>query len=150
MVRFPSLRDVYWQPRRRAGHSDPEVGRTRGPQPGSPGCTKGPRAICPPGRDANGPTATTVGRGSGEPSAVVAQSGEQTANVQAGRGALADIDVRLDRVTKQFGDVNAVDDLTLEIEDGEFFSLLGPSGCGKTTSLRMIGGFEEPTAGTIY
>jgi spermidine/putrescine transport system ATP-binding protein len=63
---------------------------------------------------------------------------------------LADIDVRLDRVTKQFGDVNAVDDLTLEIEDGEFFSLLGPSGCGKTTSLRMIGGFEEPSAGIIY
>jgi spermidine/putrescine transport system ATP-binding protein len=63
---------------------------------------------------------------------------------------LADIDVRLDRVTKRFGDVTAVDDLTLEIEDGEFFSLLGPSGCGKTTSLRMIGGFEELSAGTIY
>jgi spermidine/putrescine transport system ATP-binding protein len=53
-------------------------------------------------------------------------------------------------VTKLFGDVTAVDDLTLEIPSGEFFSLLGPSGCGKTTTLRMIGGFEEPSIGTIY
>jgi spermidine/putrescine transport system ATP-binding protein len=59
-------------------------------------------------------------------------------------------DVRLDRVTKQFDDVTAVDDVSLEIEHGSFFALLGPSGCGKTTTLRMIGGFEEPTAGTIY
>jgi spermidine/putrescine transport system ATP-binding protein len=58
-------------------------------------------------------------------------------------------DVRLERVTKRFGDFTAVDDLTLAIEHGEFFSLLGPSGCGKTTTLRMIGGFEELTAGTI-
>jgi spermidine/putrescine transport system ATP-binding protein len=63
---------------------------------------------------------------------------------------LTEADVRLDRVTKRFGDVVAVDDLTLDIERGEFFSLLGPSGCGKTTSLRMIGGFEEPTEGTIF
>jgi spermidine/putrescine transport system ATP-binding protein len=59
-------------------------------------------------------------------------------------------DVRLDRVTKRFGDVVAVDELSLEIRHGEFFSLLGPSGCGKTTTLRMIGGFEEVTAGTVY
>jgi len=59
-------------------------------------------------------------------------------------------DVRLDRVTKRFHDVTAVDNLSLDIEAGEFFSLLGPSGCGKTTTLRMIGGFEETTAGTIY
>jgi spermidine/putrescine transport system ATP-binding protein len=59
-------------------------------------------------------------------------------------------DVRLDRVTKRFGDVTAVDDLSLTINRGEFFSLLGPSGCGKTTTLRMIGGFEEATVGTIY
>jgi spermidine/putrescine transport system ATP-binding protein len=58
-------------------------------------------------------------------------------------------DVRLERVTKRFGDVIAVDDLTLDIERGEFFSLLGPSGCGKTTTLRMIGGFEEVTSGTV-
>jgi spermidine/putrescine transport system ATP-binding protein len=59
-------------------------------------------------------------------------------------------DVRLDRVTKRFDDVVAVDDLSLEIPRGSFFALLGPSGCGKTTTLRMIGGFEEPTAGAIY
>jgi spermidine/putrescine transport system ATP-binding protein len=63
---------------------------------------------------------------------------------------LADIDVRLERVTKQFGDVVAVDDVSLDISEGEFFSMLGPSGCGKTTTLRMIGGFEDPSAGTIY
>jgi spermidine/putrescine transport system ATP-binding protein len=59
-------------------------------------------------------------------------------------------DIRLDRVTKRFGDVTAVDDLSLTVDRGEFFSLLGPSGCGKTTTLRMVGGFEETTAGTIY
>jgi len=59
-------------------------------------------------------------------------------------------DVRLERVTKNFDDVVAVDDLSLEIPRGSFFALLGPSGCGKTTTLRMIGGFEEPTAGAIY
>jgi spermidine/putrescine transport system ATP-binding protein len=58
-------------------------------------------------------------------------------------------DVRLDRVTKRFHDVVAVDDLSLDIVRGEFFSMLGPSGCGKTTTLRMIGGFEEVTAGII-
>ncbi|HET9416194.1 MAG TPA: ABC transporter ATP-binding protein [Candidatus Limnocylindria bacterium] len=58
-------------------------------------------------------------------------------------------DVRLDHVTKRFGDFTAVDDLSLSIADGEFFSMLGPSGCGKTTTLRMIGGFEDVTAGTI-
>jgi spermidine/putrescine transport system ATP-binding protein len=63
---------------------------------------------------------------------------------------VAEIDVRLERVTKRFADVTAVDDLSLEIERGQFFSLLGPSGCGKTTTLRMIGGFEEPTAGSVY
>jgi spermidine/putrescine transport system ATP-binding protein len=59
-------------------------------------------------------------------------------------------DVRLENVTKRFDDVVAVDDLTLDVESGMFYALLGPSGCGKTTTLRMIGGFEEPTAGTIY
>jgi len=59
-------------------------------------------------------------------------------------------DVRLERVTKRFDDVVAVDDLSLEIPRGSFFALLGPSGCGKTTTLRMIGGFEQPTAGAIY
>ena len=63
---------------------------------------------------------------------------------------MAEVDVRLERVTKLFGDVAAVDDLSLDIEEGEFFSLLGPSGCGKTTTLRMIGGFEDPSFGTVY
>ncbi|HSC90694.1 MAG TPA: ABC transporter ATP-binding protein, partial [Gaiellaceae bacterium] len=62
----------------------------------------------------------------------------------------APADVRLEGVTKRFGDdVVAVDDLTLDVGRGSFFALLGPSGCGKTTTLRMIGGFEEPTAGRI-
>src|SRR6059058_5173187 len=60
-------------------------------------------------------------------------------------------DVRLVDVTKRFGeDVVAVDDLSLQVESGSFFALLGPSGCGKTTTLRMIGGFEQPTEGQIY
>ena len=63
---------------------------------------------------------------------------------------MAEVDVRLERVTKDFGETVAVDDLSLDIASGEFFSMLGPSGCGKTTTLRMIGGFEEPTRGTIY
>ncbi len=53
-------------------------------------------------------------------------------------------------VSKRFGEVAAVDDVSLQIADGEFFSLLGPSGCGKTTTLRMIAGFELPTGGEIY
>lgn len=58
--------------------------------------------------------------------------------------------VSLSNVTKRFGeDVTAVDRLSLEIGDGEFFSLLGPSGCGKTTTLRMIAGLEFPTEGSI-
>lgn len=58
--------------------------------------------------------------------------------------------VKLDGVTKVFKDVVAVDGISLEVEEGEFFSLLGPSGCGKTTTLRMIGGFEHPTEGRIF
>jgi spermidine/putrescine transport system ATP-binding protein len=58
-------------------------------------------------------------------------------------------DVRLERVTKNFGDFKAVDDVSLHIEAGEFMSVLGSSGAGKSTVLRMIGGFELPDAGTI-
>ncbi len=58
-------------------------------------------------------------------------------------------DVRIEGVTKHFDGVVAVDDLSLEIPRGSFFALLGPSGCGKTTTLRMIGGFEEPSSGRI-
>jgi spermidine/putrescine transport system ATP-binding protein len=58
-------------------------------------------------------------------------------------------EIRIERVTKKFGDTVAVDDVTFEIPGGEFFSMLGPSGCGKTTTLRMIAGFEDPTAGRV-
>src|SRR5215469_5234154 len=59
--------------------------------------------------------------------------------------------IRLENVTKVFdGKVVAVDAVTLDIEAGEFFSLLGPSGCGKTTSLRMIAGFEMPDRGRVH
>jgi spermidine/putrescine transport system ATP-binding protein len=57
--------------------------------------------------------------------------------------------VRLDSVSKHFGDLVAVRDLDLDIGRGEFFTLLGPSGCGKTTTLRMVAGFEEPTGGHV-
>ena len=59
-------------------------------------------------------------------------------------------EVRLENLTKAFKDTVAVDNISLTIEEGEFFSLLGPSGCGKTTTLRMIGGFEDPTDGKVY
>ena len=58
-------------------------------------------------------------------------------------------EIRLTDLTKHFRDVRAVDRVSLDIRPGEFFSMLGPSGCGKTTTLRMIGGFELPTAGRI-
>src|SRR5205809_6036928 len=61
-----------------------------------------------------------------------------------------DSDIRLESVTKRFAETLAVDDLTLEIPRGSFFAMLGPSGCGKTTTLRMIGGFEDPTAGRVF
>ena len=80
---------------------------------------------------------------------------------------MSDVEVRLTQVYKAFGSdatarrvakyvepsdaglIVAVDHIDLEVQDGEFFSLLGPSGCGKTTTLRMIGGFEQPTSGRI-
>jgi putative spermidine/putrescine transport system ATP-binding protein len=61
----------------------------------------------------------------------------------------APADVRLEGISKRFGDVNAVDDVTLEVARGEFFTMLGPSGSGKTTTLRLIAGFERPDAGRI-
>jgi spermidine/putrescine transport system ATP-binding protein len=67
----------------------------------------------------------------------------------AGQDVERTVAVELSAVTKRFGEFIAVDDLTLDIYEGEFFSLLGPSGCGKTTTLRMIAGFEEPTEGDI-
>ncbi len=57
--------------------------------------------------------------------------------------------IEIDHVSKRYGNFTALDDISLTIGKGEFFSLLGPSGCGKTTLLRMIGGFDEPSAGII-
>ena len=62
----------------------------------------------------------------------------------------AEADIHLDSVSKRFGEMTAVDDLTMSIPRGSFYALLGPSGCGKTTTLRMIGGFEDPTEGKVF
>ncbi len=62
---------------------------------------------------------------------------------------MATIDVKLVDVVKRYGEAVVVDHINLEVQAGEFFTLLGPSGCGKTTTLRMIGGFEAPTSGLI-
>lgn len=59
-------------------------------------------------------------------------------------------DIILDRVRKQYGNVTIIDDLSLKVQHGEFFTLLGPSGCGKTTLLRMIAGFVQPTQGKVF
>ena len=61
----------------------------------------------------------------------------------------SDPSVRLERVTKRFGDFTAVREMELDIPRGQFFTMLGPSGCGKTTTLRMVAGFEEPTEGRV-
>ncbi len=61
-----------------------------------------------------------------------------------------EIDIEFRNVTKRFDEVVAVDDVSLSVERGAFFSFLGPSGCGKTTSLRLIAGFDQPTSGDIF
>ena len=58
--------------------------------------------------------------------------------------------LRLEHLTKDFGKVRAVSDLSLEVEDGEFIVMLGPSGAGKTTTLKLIAGVETPTTGKVY
>ncbi|MCK6552807.1 ATP-binding cassette domain-containing protein, partial [Myxococcota bacterium] len=57
--------------------------------------------------------------------------------------------IRFTEVSRHFGEVRAVDRVSFDIQDGELFTLLGPSGSGKTTCLRLIGGFEHPTSGSI-
>src|ERR671918_741987 len=57
--------------------------------------------------------------------------------------------VELVDLVKRFGEITAVDGISLDIPAGEFFSLLGPSGCGKTTTLRLVAGFERPDAGEV-
>lgn len=73
-----------------------------------------------------------------------ADTGAATAPLSAGSPC-----VRIEGVTKRFGAFTAVDDVSLDIQEGEIFCLLGGSGCGKTTLLRMLAGFEQPTAGRI-
>src|SRR6476469_9298758 len=68
---------------------------------------------------------------------------------QQARSAVSAPAIRLEAVRKTFGEVEAVRGVDLDIADGEFFSMLGPSGSGKTTVLRLIAGFEHPTAGTV-
>ena len=58
--------------------------------------------------------------------------------------------VKLEKLSKSFGSVVAVDNISLKIEEGEFFTILGPSGCGKTTTLRMVAGFYKPDKGKIF
>jgi spermidine/putrescine transport system ATP-binding protein len=82
-------------------------------------------------------------------------SAATTASGKAGDDAFKalegrEADIHLEGVTKRFGEMTAVDDLTLSIERGAFYAMLGPSGCGKTTTLRMIGGFEDPTEGRVF
>jgi putative spermidine/putrescine transport system ATP-binding protein len=67
-----------------------------------------------------------------------------------GAGAVRVPAVRLEAISKRYGEVEAVAGIDLEIRDGEFFSMLGPSGSGKTTTLRMIAGFELPTSGRVH
>ena len=62
----------------------------------------------------------------------------------------AETDIHLEGVSKRFGEMTAVDELTLSIPRGDFYAMRGPAGCGKTTTLRMIGGFEDPTAGRVF
>ena len=57
--------------------------------------------------------------------------------------------IQIDKVTKYFGNFRAVDEVSLDIADGEFMVFVGPSGCGKTTTLNMIAGFEELSAGVV-
>jgi putative spermidine/putrescine transport system ATP-binding protein len=75
----------------------------------------------------------------------------EAASIEEARPATVDARaaVALEDVVKRFGDVVAVDGVSLDVRAGEFFSLLGPSGSGKTTCLRMIAGFEQPTSGRI-
>ena len=89
--------------------------------------------------------------GSEEPDPPAA--GEFEAALEATRSSRENTDVpvalELADVTKRYADTTAVDDVTVRVREGEFFTLVGPSGCGKTTTLRLIAGFESPTTGTI-
>ncbi len=73
----------------------------------------------------------------------------ESANTEQRHAVTGRPSVQIDQVYKDYGSTRAVDGISLTVEQGEFLTLLGPSGCGKTTTLRMIGGFEYPTAGQI-
>ena len=79
----------------------------------------------------------------------IANAGAGSSAVAATSPAPAAAAVRLEGISKHYGDVVAVESIDLDVRDGEFFSMLGPSGSGKTTTLRMIAGFEQPTTGRI-
>src|SRR3546814_15626908 len=68
---------------------------------------------------------------------------------RASMTASSEFDLECEAVSKSFGPVRAVDEVSVGIPSGSFFSILGPSGCGKTTLMRMIAGFEDPSAGAI-
>ncbi len=92
----------------------------------------------PRGRRPGAARAEAGGRGGGRGKVAMAGDGSETVPC-----------VELRSVTKRFGDLVAVDDLSLAVPEGDFFTLLGPSGCGKTTTLRMVAGFEEATDGRV-
>ena len=93
---------------------------------------------------------TTLAAGASGSESGTGQRSGSGLGVGSGVGAGADAHaVEIRHVSKWFGEVTALEDVSLEIRRGEFFSLLGPSGCGKTTLLRMIGGFEGPSTGEI-
>src|SRR4051794_41195409 len=75
--------------------------------------------------------------------------GDMTESMTGDTSGTVGKDLRLERVTKRFGEFVAVHDLTLTVPQGSFFALLGASGCGKTTTLRMVAGLEDPTSGTV-
>jgi spermidine/putrescine transport system ATP-binding protein len=77
------------------------------------------------------------------------EAGARTAPLRAEPAPSREASVRLEGVSKRFGDLTAVREMDLDIPRGEFFTMLGPSGCGKTTTLRMIAGFEEPSEGRV-
>src|SRR3982751_2941310 len=112
----------------------------RSRRPGDPDLAAARRDAGAVRRDDGNPRRRPRRSGGGDPVTMIASEADA-------QRATAEYDVRLIGLTKRFDDVVAVDGISLEIDRGQFFALLGPSGCGKTTTLRMIGGFEEPTEG---
>ena len=90
----------------------------------------------------DGPQDTTTGRPD-------APGPDATTGRPNAPGPDASVAVELDGVSRVYGGTTAVDDVSLQVREGEFFTLVGPSGCGKTTTLRLVAGFEQPDAGTV-